>query len=178
MIALKQSKKVSLCAVVSAIAVVIMLGSYFPYFTYATPAVAGLFMMIPLIEINPKYATLCYITSAVLSLIIAEPESALLYALLLGYYPILKAIIEKLQKPVLEWAIKIIVFNIAVILVYFGMSFIFKISVDDFGTLGKYGAYIFLGLGNVVFVIYDIAISRMSVMYMTRVHPSIKRLFK
>ena len=175
---MKQSKKVSLCAVVSAIAVAVMLVSYFPYFTYAVPAVAGLFMMIPLIEINAKYATLCYITSAVLSLIIAEPESALLYVLLLGYYPILKAVIEKLQKPVLEWAIKIIVFNIAVILVYFGMSFVFKISVDDFGTLGKYGAYIFLGLGNVVFVIYDIAISRMSVMYMMRVHPSIKRLFK
>ncbi|MCQ2440890.1 MAG: hypothetical protein MJ076_03210 [Clostridia bacterium] len=175
---MKQSKKVSLCAVVSAIAVAVMLVSYFPYFTYAVPAVAGLFMMIPLIEINPKYAILCYITSAVLSLIIAEPESALLYALLLGYYPILKAVIEKLQKPVLEWAIKIIVFNIAVILVYFGMSFVFKISVDDFGTLGKYGAYVFLGLGNVVFVIYDIAISRMSVMYMMRVHPSVKRLFK
>ncbi len=175
---MKQSKKVSLCAVISALATVIMLVSYFPYFTYATPAVAGLFMMIPLIEINAKYATLCYITSAVLSLIIAEPESALLYALLLGFYPILKAVVERINKPVIEWVIKIAVFNLSVIAVYFALSFIFKISVDDFGKLGKYGAYIFLGVGNAVFFIYDIAISRMSVMYMMRIHPSVKRLFK
>ena len=175
---MKQSKKVALCAVISALSVVIMLVSYFPYFTYAVPAVAGLFMMIPLIEIGTKYAFLCYISSGIISLIIAEPESALLYVCLLGFYPVLKAVIEKIKKPVLEWALKIAVFNAAVILVYLGLSFVFKISVDDFGALGKYGAYIFLLMGNAVFIVYDFAISRMAVVYISRLHKQINRLFK
>ena len=91
----------------SALAVVFMLLSYFPYLTYAIPAVAGLFIMATVIEINLKWAFLSYLTSAVLVFLFAEFESRLLYIFFLGYYPILKAIIEKIKKPVIEWILKV-----------------------------------------------------------------------
>lgn len=162
----------------TALAVAFMLLSYFPYLTYAIPAIAGLFIMAVVIEINCKWAFLAYLSSAVLVFISAEPESRLLYAFFLGYYPILKALIEKWQKPVAEWIIKIISFNLAVLLIYLFFAKPMGIDFDDFGALGKYGALITLVVGNVVFMVYDIAVSRMAMVYMMVIRPKIKRIFK
>lgn len=162
----------------AALATAVMLLSYFPYLTYAIPAVAGLFIMVLVIEINCKWAAMAYIASAVLVFMFAETESKLMYICLLGYYPIIKALTEKLRRPVIEWPIKLAVFNAAVLAIYLIFSKLFDLSVDDFGVLGKYGAFIFLGVGNIVFMLYDIAISRVAAMYMFIIHPKIKKILK
>ena len=162
----------------AALAVAVMLTSYFPYLTYAIPAMAGLFIMAAVIEVGNKWALLSYISSAVLVLLVAEPEAKLMYVGFLGYYPILKAVIEKLRKPVIEWVLKIIAFNIAVIIIYFIFSKMFTVSFDDFGVLGKYGVFITLGVGNIVFVVYDIAVARMAMFYNFMVRPKIRKFLK
>ena len=103
----------------AALSVVLMLGAYFPYFTYTIPAFAGLCIMVVLLELGTKWAISAYITSALLTVLFCEPEAMLMYVFLFGYYPILKAVIEKLRKPVVEWVLKIVSFNIAVIIIYF-----------------------------------------------------------
>ena len=85
----------------AALAVVLMLAAYFPYLTYAIPAFAGLCIMVVLLETGAKWAISAYITSAVLTLLFCEPEAMLMYVFLFGYYPILKAFIEKINKPLL-----------------------------------------------------------------------------
>ena len=55
---MKNTNKITLCALLSALAVVLMLTAYFPYLTYAVPAFAGLCIMAVLIEIGPKWAFL------------------------------------------------------------------------------------------------------------------------
>lgn len=175
---MKQNAKITFSAMMAALAVAFMLLSYFPYLTYAIPAIAGLFIMVIVIEINCKWAFLSYLSSAVLVFISAEPESRLLYIFFLGYYPILKSLIEKWRKPAAEWIVKIITFNCAVLLVYLIFAKPMGIDFDDFGALGKYGAVITLGLGNVAFVLYDIAVSRMATVYMSVVKPKIKKIFK
>lgn len=178
LLAMKQNTKITFSAMMAALAVAFMLLSYFPYLTYAIPAFAGLFIMAVVIEINCKWAFLAYLSSAVLVFISAEPESRLLYVFFLGYYPILKALIEKWRKPAAEWIVKIILFNLAVLLVYSIFAKPMGIDFDDFGPLGKYGALIALGVGNVAFVLYDIAVSRMAMFYMIVVRPKIKRILK
>ncbi len=155
-----------------------MLTSYFPYLTYAIPAIAGLFIMVSVIEIGKKWAFISFLVSAIIVFLVAEPEAKLMYIGFLGYYPILKAIIERLRKPFLEWIFKILAFNIAVIVIYAGFASLFGISFDDFGALGKYGAIITLGIGNIVFVIYDIAVARMAMFYNFVIRPKIKRFLK
>ena len=155
-----------------------MLMSYFPYFTYAVPAVTGLLTMMLVIEINVKWAFVAYIAASVLVFIFAEPESKLMYICLFGYYPIVKALIERINKPVIEWILKLAVFNVAAIMIYAVFAGMFGVSIDDFSTLGKYGAYIFLGFGNAVFVLYDITVSRLSGTYIYRIHPKVKKLLK
>ena len=157
---------------------VFMLLSYFPYFTYAVPAITGLLTMMLVIEINVKWAFAAYISASLLVFIFAEPESKLMYICLFGYYPIVKALIERINKPVIEWILKLAVFNVAAIMIYAVFAGMFGVSIDDFSTLGKYGAYIFLGFGNAVFVLYDITVSRISGTYIYRIHPKVKKLLK
>lgn len=175
---MKNTKKITLCGIVAAISVVIMLTSYFPYLTYAIPAVAGLFMMVSLIECGTSWAFLSYVTSAAIVFIVGENEAKLLYIMFLGYYPILKSVIEKLKNGFVEWLLKLLCFNVAAISFYFIASLLFSIQFDDFSVLGKYGALIFLLMCNAVFVLYDIGISRVAVFYLTNLHKKVEKIMK
>ena len=175
---MKNTNKITLCALLAALAVVLMLTAYFPYLTYAVPAFAGLCIMAVLIEIGPKWAFLSYITSAALTLILCEPEAMLMYVFLFGYYPILKVIIERIDKPFIEWPIKILVLNAVVIFVYSVVAKLFGVDMSDMGDFGKYSTVILLVLANIVFVVYDITVSKMSWFYIEKIHPHIKKLFK
>jgi len=175
---MKKNFKITLSAMMAALAVAVMLLSFFPYLTYAIPAIAGLFIMVVVIEVDLKWAIGSYLASAAIVLFLPEPESKLMYIFFFGYYPILKAFLDRMRRPKLEWIFKIIAFNTAVVIVYFAFSAVIDLSLDDFGKLGKYGVWVLLFLGNIVFVLYDIAVSRMSMMYMSVLHPRIKRMFK
>lgn len=175
---MKNTSKITLCAMMAALACAVMLFSFFPYLTYAIPAIAGLFVMVIVIEINCSWAVLTYLASAIIVLFFPEPESKILYAAFFGFYAIIKALTERLRQPVFEWIIKTLVFNTSLIIVYFVFAKFIGFSLDELGVLGKYGAVILWVLGNVVFVVYDIALSRFSMMYMMVIHPKIKKLLK
>ena len=73
---------------------------------------------------------------------------------------------------------KLAVFNAAIIAVYAVFARLFGVSLEEFGELGKYSEYIFLLLGNAVFVLYDIAVSRSAAVYMNMLHPRVQRILK
>ncbi len=173
---MKRISKLTLCSMMAALAAVFMLIAYFPYLTYAIPAFSGLFIMAVVIEIDKRWAFLTFLASIVPIFLLAEVESKLLYMLFFGYYPIIKALIEKIKSVILEWVLKLGIFNVAVVSIYFIFSGILDISFDDFGILGKYGAIILLVLGNAVFVVYDVAVSRMAMVYVYVFQPKIKKL--
>ena len=132
--------------------------------------------MICVIEYGVKWGAISFIASLLPILLWSEPESRLMYVFLFGYYPILKAAVEKMRKPVIEWLIKVLIFNIAVLAVYLFFAELFGASLEDLGDLGKYGGYILLALGNVVFVLYDITVSRMASFYLYAIRPKIKKM--
>lgn len=175
---MKQTNKLTFSGIMAALATSVMMLSFFPYLTYAIPAIAGLFIMVVVIEINCKWALGAYIASALLVFLLGDPESRLLYIFFFGYYPIAKALTERLRKPVIEWIIKEVIFNASVLLVYYIFTSFMGGSLEEFGEWGKYGAIILLALGNVVFVCYDIAVSRMAMMYISVIHPKLKKILK
>ena len=162
----------------AALASAIMLVSFFPYLTYAVPAIAGIFIMVAVIETNIKWAFVTYVVSAIITFLMAEPEAKMLYVLFFGYYPILKSVFERIKSRILEYILKFAVFNAAVLLTYLLLAPVMGFSVEDFGEFGKYSAILLLVGANVVFPIYDMAVSQMAQFYMMRVHPSVKRIFK
>ncbi len=175
---MKNSKKITLSALMAALATVFMLLSYFPYLTYAIPAVAGLFIMVIVMEIDYKWAFLSYLASAVLVFLFAEPESKLMYICLFGFYPIVKGLIEKIHKPAIEWVLKLICFFLAVLLAYFVFAGLLGVNLDDINDFGKYSVLILLLFGTAAFVLYDIAISKMAFVYFERLHTRIRRILK
>ena len=175
---MKNTGKITLCAMLSALSSVFMLTSYFPYLTYAIPAVAGLLIMIAVIEIDVKWASLSYAATAVIVALTAEPEAKMLFVLFFGYYPILKAVFEKLKSRVLEYLLKFAVFNAAVIVSYGFVAALIGVDLSDMGDFGKYTSIVLLVAANVVFPIYDAAVSKMAAFYIVRLHPQISKIIK
>ena len=134
--------------------------------------------MAVLLEFGPKWAVLSYAVSAVIVFLIGEPESKFMYVFLFGYYPIVKSVIEKIGKQIVEWVLKFLVFNLSILIVYGLFSGLFAISADDFPFLKQYGIPLLIILANIVFAVYDIAVARMSVFYFNRVRPKFKKILK
>lgn len=162
----------------AALATVLMLVGYFPYLTYAVPCIASLPIMVVVIELNKKYAFFTFIASIIPVFLFCEPECKLLYICFVGFYPALKALLEVMKNRVAEYLIKFLCFNAAVGIIYLLSSFVFGISYDDLGELGKYGAVIFLAFANIVFLAYDICVTKMAQFYIYRLHSSVQKMLK
>lgn len=176
---MNNAKKTALCGVITALSVVLMLLAYFPYFTYAIPAVAGALLIIPCIEIDKKWAFGAYLATSVVTLIFCEKEAGVLYVGFFGYYLIIKGALEGLRlKRVAEQIIKHIIFSVAIIISYVIITFVFSIPFND----TKYAGYVFaIGLliaGNIVFAIYDIGLSRIISLYLYKYHQRIQKMLK
>lgn len=172
--------KIAFGGVTSALSLTIMfLTGLIPTLTYAMPAISGALLMMLAIEINPKFAGAVYMSVSILSfLVVADKEAAVMYALFFGYYPIIKGFIEKNTKAVFSWIIKYIIFNIAVISSYFIVTRLLGIGFDDMGLFGKYALPALLALANIVFAVYDIALTRLVSMYLYSWQKYVKRMFK
>ncbi len=165
----KVSYKVSLGGIISALSLSLMfLTGFMPFLVYLIPALAGAMLIIVNVEINAKWAFFTYVSVAVLCLFITpDKEAGLLYIMLLGYYPLLKMFIEKSKNKVIEWIIKLVIYNTLIVIYY---QIIIRVVTgsdlaEETGEWGKYGAFIFLALTNVVFIIYDVAVSRLKDLY-------------
>lgn len=174
----KTTAVLTLCAIISALTMALMLAAYFPFLTYAVPAVAGALVIIPLVEAGKRYAFASYVVSGALVLLFAEPEAKLMYVCFFGFYPIIKSLFEKIKWIVLEYLLKFAVFNVAVTLVYLVFARLFMIEVDGFGDFGKYSVLIFYVMGNFAFLLYDICLSRICALYMSRLHERVRKILK
>ena len=174
---MKNTGRLTFCAVMAGLAAAFMLTSLFPYLTYAIPAVAGLFIMVAMIETGVKWASVSYIVSAVIVLIMpADPEAKMLYIALFGYYPILKVLLERVKNRILEYVLKFLCFNAAILISYCFIGRVLGIDMSDMNDFGKYTSLILLVAANVVFPIYDLAVSRVAAFYIARLHRTISRI--
>ncbi len=171
--------RIALCGVLAGLSVLVMLLSAIDIgMTYALPMIAGAILIIPVIEFGRGTAITTFVSVALLSFILpANKESALMYLFLFGLYPILKSLIDRINNGLLRRGVKFIYFNLAAITAIGLAAWLFKIPVDD-GSLGKYGVYILLAIGNAAFIIYDIALSRFVTVYMLKVQPILRKTFK
>lgn len=176
---MKQSSKTAICGMIAALSVVIMMLTIIPVMTYAAPAFAGILLMVVVIEINKKWAFGVYAAAGILSLLLAtDKEAAVMYVAFFGYYPIIKAVLESKLPRAVEWIVKFLIFNVTMVASYFVLIKVFGISMEDMNELGKYGPLILLALGNVVFLVFDIAITRIATLYIIKWQKQFRRLFK
>ncbi len=150
-----------------------------PFLTYALPAVAGLFIVFVVIEIDKKWAFGVYSTVAILGmLLVPEKEVAVMYLAFFGYYPILKAMIEAKLPTALGWILKVLTFVVSMAGSYYLMIKLMGVTIDETEEFGMMAYPILLGMGTVAFIMYDIALTGMLSVYLAKWQKLFKRYFK
>lgn len=175
---MKNTIKITCCGVISALGTVLMLLTNIPVTLYTVPCIAGILFMIPAIEFSTKWGFLCYGVTSVLSLILpTEREAMIIFIGVLGYYPILKMLIERIGKRPLELLLKFAVFNVGIIASYWVVIKILGYNVFANEYAGwRVTAIALLVLGNAVFFILDRAITSLIRLYFVKLRKPVRRI--
>mgnify|MGYP001766184479 CR=1 FL=1 len=130
-------------------------------------AVASLFSFALCMEQRTAYALVLFFGVSLVSLLIL-PNILLIipYVLFFGYYGIAKFHIERIKDKFLAFVLKLMVFNIGLILNYFLAKNMFLTDIPD---ALKDNFWVFMVLAQVVFVAYDYIFSKLAVFYDDRV---------
>lgn len=180
------SAKVALGAMLTALSVVLLIPTALEIFVYALPAVASMLIVFAVVEMGSRWAVTVYIATSAISLItVPNKEAAILYAAFFGYYPILKALLESKTKRPVEYAVKLLVFNAAMIGAYLFMIYVFGMPYEklmgiegEFGFFARHAPKILLALGNVVFIVFDKGITNVISLYLAVWQKKFRKLFK
>lgn len=159
--------KVALCGLLAALAMVVMaLGTLIPVATYCAPLLAGLLILPVEQKCGRRYAFLWYCAVSLLSLLLAPDREAALIFLLLGYYPLLRPLLQRLPGP-LSFLCKLVYFNASAAVVFLLLSVLgLPTFLSDFpdasGRLLLLLGFAFLAGLNLVFFLYDSLLPRLS----------------
>ena len=169
------------CSLISALSAGIMLvTSMIPVGTYAAPIISGLLLISIVIEFGWEWALAVYSVVCVLAMMMsADKEAALYFVAFFGYYPALKALIEnKISSRGKRIAVKLVIFNIAAVLGYFGATKLLMIPQEAFAIRGVFIPWLFLLVGNALFLLYDLAIIVYVKLYVKQFRRRLFRLFR
>ena len=173
-----KTKNTAVCGLMTALSVVLMmLTTLIPVFMYVIPIVTGIIVLFVADVSNKKWGAGVYFSTAFLSLLlITDKEAALTYALFFGYYPLIKDIIEKLPK-VLNWIVKLILFNLAAVGIGVISFYFFGVIGEEYNEFGKYTIPILLVMANVAFILYDFCLTKNRFL-LTRFSEKFKKIVK
>ena len=166
------AKRLSLCAVLAALGVVILvLAAVYPALAPAFAALAGLFGAVAVIHCGPLWALGVWLVCGGLGLLLSPAKgAAVLYLLFFGWYPVAKSGIEHMQSLPLSWAVKLLTAAASIVCAYL-------VYYRLFVSTQLYAWYLYLGAMAVllvVFAAYDIAFSALISFYLRRIAPHIK----
>ena len=171
---------------VAALSVVILIPSAMQVFVYALPAMAGMLTMFAVVEIDKKWAIGSYAAASFIGLLfVANKEAVMYYVAFFGYYPVMKALFESKLPRAAEYVCKFLLFNVSIVLSgvvlvkAFGMPYNDLMGIDgESAFFAKYALPIMLGMGNAVFILYDIALTRMLTAYVYVWQKKFHKLFR
>jgi len=148
---MKHAKQMATCAMMTAVCVVLMLlGGILEIGIYAAPMFAGL-CLVPIGERwGRRTQLMVYLAVALLSfLLVPSLEENLIFAALLGWYPILRPSLQKLPR-LLRLSVKLLLFNAVIIAVE---ALLLTLITPE--PVGGWMLVLLLVLGNFAFLAYD-----------------------
>ena len=117
----------ALGGICSAVCLLLMFSSSFlPMLDYTIPTFAGFMMVVMIVEVDKNWAIATYCAVSLLSIFVTPNyEATLLFILFMGYYPILKYYLDQKKNSLLVWAIKLAVFNVAIVIFFLAFQYMF-----------------------------------------------------
>lgn len=180
---MKQHKKswaMAYCGMVSALCVALMLlGTIIPIAMFIAPAVAGFLIATVCVECGKKMAWTAYAAVSLLGLLfVPDKEIALIFAVLLGYYPLVKPWLDRVHPVLLRVVSKLVLCNGSILLMY-GLILLL-IPAGEISQELRTTAFLLtaatLLMGNVAFLLYDRALRNMLALYRIRWQPKLHRM--
>ncbi|MBR3972225.1 MAG: hypothetical protein IKJ83_05030 [Ruminococcus sp.] len=168
--------KLAFSSVIAALSLVMLfITAFIPVGTYALPCIAGAMLAAVVIESGYITATAVYAVVSILAfLLVADKEAVLYYTAFLGFYPIIKGLLERIKLRMLQYLLKFSVFNACIISAFFISITLLSVPKESFELFGVYIPWVFLAAGNIVFIIYDLCLTRIITQYIMQWRKKIK----
>lgn len=157
-VAMKQTKALAFCGIMTALGVVILLlGGFLGVGTYAAPMLVGLMLLPVGSGYGTKYHVLVWLGVGVLALIlVSDVEESLMFLGFFGWYPILRPRLQRLPK-VLGWVAKFALFNGVLVALEALVLLVLAPEALEASFL-----VVLLAMANLVFFVYDLVIPRVA----------------
>lgn len=166
---LQKSMSIAFCGLLAALMIVTMLlGNILPLTSVLCPAIAGFFLIPALRECGRGFAYLLYLAVSLLSLmLLPDKETALLFGLLLGLYPLCRSALNRISLAPLRLITKLLFCNLMFAASYSLLLFVFAptLFAAEFSMYGTLTIIVLLLLGNLGFFLYDLCLGRISFLY-------------
>lgn len=176
-----RSYTVAFCALMAALGAAIMLaGGLIPIATYCAPMLSAVLLIPVMQEFSRREAWMTWAVTTALSLILsADKEAAFLY-LFIGYYPILRELLDRLPSRVLRLLCKLLFFALSLGAAYGLMIFLFQLDAvtEEFRSATRIANAVFFAALVAVMLLYDVALDRVSAVYRYKLRPKLKFLSK
>lgn len=178
MIDKNKTKRIALCGVVSALSLVLMLlAGVLPTSSYSLAALAGVVLMLVIAEFGPKTAASVFFCVAALSfLLVADKEVMMLFVCFLGWYPIAKSGLDKIRPWWLGYLCRFAIFALSVTAFYFSVTRLFGIRFEMDEGMFRVGAGLMIVMVIVAFIVYDIAISKLFLLYELKLRQKLHKI--
>lgn len=157
-----EARKIALGGLMAAVAMVIMcLVGLIPVATFVCPVLCMILLCVVLRVCGRRIGWAWYGALAVLCLLMAPDKEAALVFLFIGYYPLVKPLLERYK---LRWVYKLLLFNFSILLLYGATIRLFGMEqlLNEYAQMGKWLTVTTLALGNITFVLLDICLTRFS----------------
>ena len=154
------AKQIAFGGVFAALALVIMnLGSLIPVATYVCPMLCMLILAFVTKMCGNRIGWAWYGAVAILSCLMAPDKEAAAVFVFLGFYPILKPRFDRMRFPMIP---KLLFFNVLILVMYWLLLKLLGMDqiAAEFAEMGKVLNAVMLVMGNLVFYMTDVALSR------------------
>ena len=144
-------KRITLSGILLAFTVIsVFLAATLPTSKLSLYALSSLFMAVIIIEFGTKAGWAFYLASALLSLLLVPRLEVIPFIVFFGVYGLIKLYIERLRGRVIEYILKLIYFNICLVL---GLFFLKEIILGGINLTAP--VYIIAAVLELVFLLYD-----------------------
>lgn len=169
---MKRTRKVAFAGVFAALCIVFLfIGSLFQTLDLSAAAFASLVVLIAFIELGKGWAFGIYVTASVISLLmLPQKTAAAVFALFLGFYPVLKEFLNRIKPIWLSYFARIFCFNVFLTALIFAAQHLLYLEEEFLG----FELAIYL-LSNITFLVFDLALERIANTYVKRIRPRISK---
>jgi hypothetical protein len=176
----QKSWQLAYCGMAAALSVALeLLGAVFPIAMFIAPAAASFLVATVCMECGRKMALTTYAAASMLGLLfVPDKEVALIYTVLLGYYPLVKPWFDRLRPALLRVGAKLALCNAAVLSMYGLLLLLFPTTdvAQELKTAALLMTAATLLLGNIAFVLYDRALVNLLRVYASVWRPRLHRM--